>query len=150
MVPHDPTPALTIQSVADQVTAGQPADFIISASTTSTSDLTVNLTPGGTAGPDNVVGPPTTATITAGATETEVTVQTRATSTVQPTTTISMALASGTGYVVGSPSSAQTTIQNGAVPTLQISGSTDRVPRGVRHADHHRQRGTSPEQRRWH
>ncbi len=128
MVPHDPTPALTIQSVADQVTAGQPADFIISASTTSTSDVTVNLTPGGTAGPDNVVTPPTTATITAGATETEVTVQTRATSTVQPTTTISMALAGGTGYVVGSPSSAQTTIQNGVVPTLQISGSTTVSP----------------------
>ena len=124
LVPHDPTPTLTIQSVADQVTAGQPADFIVSASGTSTSDVTVNLTPGGTAGPDNVVTPPTTATITAGALETEVTVQTRATSTVQPTTTISMAIGAGTGYTVGSPSSAQTTIENGTVPTLQITGGT--------------------------
>lgn len=39
-----------------------------------------------------------------------------------------MALAGGTGYVVGSPSSAQTTIQNGVVPTLQISGSTTVSP----------------------
>ena len=52
------------------------------------------------------------------------TVQTRATTTVQPNTTITMALASGTGYAVGSPSSAQTTIANSAVPTLQISGGT--------------------------
>ena len=126
----DPTPTLTIQSVADQVTAGQPADFIVSTSATSTSDLTVNLTPGGTAGPDNVVTPPTTATITAGASETEVTVQTRVTSTVQPDTTISMAIAAGTGYAVGSPSSAQTTIENGTVPTLQITGGTTVSPGG--------------------
>ncbi len=129
LLPHDPTPTLSIQSVADQVTAGQPANFIVSASAASTSDLTVNLTPGGTAGPDNVVTPPATATITAGALETEVTVQTRATSTVQPTTTISMAIAGGTGYSVGSPSSAQTTIQNGVVPTLQITGGAT-VPAG--------------------
>ncbi len=131
MLPQDdPTPTLTIQSVADQVTAGQPANFIVSTSATSTSDLTVNLTPGGTAGPDNVVTPPTTATITAGASETEVTVQTRVTSTVQPDTTVSMAIAAGTGYSVGTPSSAQTTIQNGTVPTLQIAGGTTVSPGG--------------------
>ncbi len=127
----DPVPVLTIASVADQVAAGQPANFVISASTTSTSAITVDLTPGGTAGPDNVISPPTTVTLPAEALQTTVTVQTRATTTVQPNTTISMALASGTGYSVGSPSSAQTTIANGAVPTLQITGGTNVSPGGT-------------------
>jgi Calx-beta domain len=130
LTPLDPTPTLTIQSVADQVSAGQPADFIITASTAPTSDLTVSLTPGGTAGSANVVTPPTTATIPTGATETEVTVQTRVTTSVQPDTTITMAIAAGSGYSVGSPSSAQTVIQNSAVPTLQITGGTTVSPGG--------------------
>ena len=127
----DPVPTLTIASVADQVTAGQSADFVVSASTTSTSAITVNLTPGGTAGPDNVISPATTVTLPAGALQASVPVQTRATTTVQPNTTISMSLASGTGYSVGTPSSAQTTIANGAVPTLQITGGTNVSPGGA-------------------
>jgi hypothetical protein len=124
----DPIPSLTIESVADQVTAGQPANFVISASTTSTSAITVNLVPGGTAGSQNVISPPTSVTLPAGALQTSVTVQTRATNTVQPNTTISMTIGSGTGYTVGSPSSAQTTIANNAVPTLQITGGTNVTP----------------------
>jgi hypothetical protein len=124
------TPTLTIQSVADQVSAGQPADFIVSASAAPSSALTVTLSPGGSAGSTNVVTPPTTATIAAGTTETEVAVQTRVTTSVQPNTTISMAIAAGSGYSVGSPSSAQTVIQNNAVPTLQITGGTTVSPGG--------------------
>jgi hypothetical protein len=124
----DPIPSLTIESVADQVTAGQPANFVVSASTTSTSAITVNLVPGGTAGSQNVISPPTSVTLPAGALQTSVTVQTRATNTVQPNTTISMTIGSGTGYTVGSPSSAQTTIANNAVPTLQITGGTNVSP----------------------
>lgn len=124
------TPTLTIQSVADQVSAGQPANFVITASAAATSSLTVNLTPGGSAGSANVVTPPTVATIPAGATETEVTVQTRVTTSLQPDTTISMALDAGSGYTVGNPASAQTTIQNNAVPTLQITGGTTVSPGG--------------------
>ena len=127
----DPIPTLTIASVADQVTAGQPADFVVNASTTSTSAITVNLTPGGTAGSENVITPPTSVTLPAGALQASVTVQTRATTTVQPNTTIVMSVASGTGYSVGSPSSAQTTIANTAVPTLQITGGTSVSPGGT-------------------
>ncbi|MFZ0250798.1 MAG: Calx-beta domain-containing protein [Acidimicrobiales bacterium] len=127
----DPVPVLTIASVADQVTAGQAATFVVSASTTSTSAVTVNLTPGGTAGSQNVISPPTSVTLAAGALQASVTVQTRATTTVQPNTTITMSLASGTGYSVGSPASAQTTIANTAVPTLQISGGTNVSPGGA-------------------
>ncbi len=127
----DPIPTLTIASVADQVSAGQPADFVISASTTSTSAITVNLTPGGTAGSENVITPPTSVTLPAGALQASVTVQTRATTTVQPNTTIVMSVASGTGYSVGSPSSAQTTIANSAVPTLQITGGASVSPGGT-------------------
>ena len=127
----DPIPTLTIASVADQVTAGQPADFVVSASTTSTSAITVDLTPSGTAGSENVITPPTSVTLPAGALQASVTVQTRATTTVQPNTTIVMSVSSGTGYSVGSPSSAQTTIANGAVPTVQISGGTNVSPGGT-------------------
>jgi hypothetical protein len=127
----DPIPTLTIASVADQVTAGQSADFVISASTTSTSAITVILTPSGTAGSENVITPPTSVTLPAGALQAAVTVQTRATTTVQPNTTIVMSVASGTGYSVGSPSSAQTTIANGAVPTLQITGGASVSPGGT-------------------
>ena len=127
----DPIPTLTIASVADQVTAGQPADFVVSASTTSTSAITVNLTPGGTAGSENVITPPTSVTLPAGALQASVSVQTRATTTIQPNTTIVLSVASGTGYSVGSPSSAQTTIANNAVPTLQITGGASVSPGGT-------------------
>jgi hypothetical protein len=127
----DPVPVLTIASVADQVTAGQAANFVVSASTTSTSAVTINLAPGGTAGSQNVISPPTSVTLPAGALQASVSVQTRATTTVQPNTTITMSLTSGTGYTVGSPSSAQTAIANSAVPTLQISGGTSVSPGGA-------------------
>ncbi len=124
------TPTLTIQSVSDQVVAGQPATFVISASPAPTSDLTVDLTSGGTAGPQNVVTPPASVVILTGATQVAATVQTRSTTTVQANTTISMAISGGTGYVVGSPGTAQTTIENTAVPTLQITGGTTVSPGG--------------------
>ncbi len=124
------TPTLTIQSVSDQVVGGQPANFVISASPAPTADLTVDLTSGGTAGPQNVVTPPTSVVLPTGSMETAVTVQTRSTTAVQPVTTISLSISGGTGYVVGSPGTAQTSIENNAVPTVQITGATSVSPGG--------------------
>src|SRR5271166_3254451 len=45
--PMIPGPTLTIQSVNDTVVQGSPATFVITASQSSSSDITVNLTPGG-------------------------------------------------------------------------------------------------------
>ena len=63
-------------------------------------------------------------------TSTSVAVQTRVNSVVEADPTVVMSIAGGTGYTVGSPSSAQTTIKNTNVPTLQVSGSTTVSPGG--------------------
>ena len=101
---------------------------MISASPAPAADLTVDLTAGGTARPAERGHPTDLGVLPAGAMQTAVTVQTRSTTTVQTGTTISLSIASGTGYVVGSPGTAQTTIQNNAVPTLQITGGTTVSP----------------------
>jgi multidrug efflux pump subunit AcrA (membrane-fusion protein) len=117
------TPVITIQSVDQQVVQGQPAPFVITASATSATPITVNLTAGGTAG-QGVVTPPSSVTLAAGATQASVSVQTRTTTAVAPNQTIVLSVASGTGYTVGTPGSAQTTIKNANVPALTITGST--------------------------
>ena len=121
-------PVLTIQSVDDQVAQGQPADFVIDASKAATSPLTVSLTSGGTAGTQDIVTPPTSVTLAAGATQTSVTVQTRVNTLVAPDRTVVLSIAAGNGYTVGDPGSAQTTIKNTNVPGLTITGATTVAP----------------------
>ena len=57
--------------------------------------------------------------------------QTRVNDVVEADPTIVMAIAPGSGYAVGSPATAQTTITNDNVPTLQISGGTTVAPGGA-------------------
>jgi hypothetical protein len=123
-------PTLTIQSVDNQVDEGQAAAFVITASPAPTGALSVGLSFGGTAGTSDVVAPPLTATIQAGATSTTVSVQTRITTIVQSNRTIVASIVSGPGYTVGTPSSAQTTIKSTAVPSVTIVGSTTVSPGG--------------------
>ncbi|HUA94328.1 MAG TPA: Calx-beta domain-containing protein [Acidimicrobiales bacterium] len=125
-----PVPSLTIQSVDNQVPEGQAATFVITASSAPASPLTVDLSFGGTAGGNDIVSPPSTAVIQAGATSTTVAVQTRLTTTVQANPTIVASIASGSGYTIGTPSSAQTTIKSTAVPTVTIAGNTTVSPGG--------------------
>jgi multidrug efflux pump subunit AcrA (membrane-fusion protein) len=128
---HNTTPpVLTIQSDDDNVAQGMPATFVISASAAPGSTLTVNLTSTGTASSEDIVTPPTSVTLAANATSTTVTVQTRVTTLVEQEPTVVMAIASGTGYSIGTPDSAQTTITNNNVPQLQISGGTTITPGG--------------------
>ncbi|MGP8060894.1 MAG: Calx-beta domain-containing protein [Acidimicrobiales bacterium] len=124
MASGDPTPVLTIQSVDTVVPQGTPATFVVQASAASATDLTVNLTSGGTAGPGDVISPPTSVVLPAGSTSTSVPVQTRANNTVEAEPTLVLSLAPGSGYSVGSPGSAQTTITNNNVPSLQITGGS--------------------------
>ncbi|HEY5252111.1 MAG TPA: Calx-beta domain-containing protein, partial [Acidimicrobiales bacterium] len=126
------TPTLTIQSEDDQVAQGMPATFVITASAASGSDITVNLDPnGGTAGNQDIVTPPTSVVLSSGDTTTTVSVQTRVNTLVEPDPTIVMTIDSGTGYSPGSPGSAETTITNNNVPSLQISGGTTVSPGGA-------------------
>jgi multidrug efflux pump subunit AcrA (membrane-fusion protein) len=122
--PNVPTPVVTIQSVDSVIPQGEPATFVVQASATSASALTINLSEGGTATGSDVVTPPTAVTLPAGATSTTVAVQTRLNNTVESEPTLIMSVSGGSGYTVGSPSSAQTTITNNNVPTLQITGAT--------------------------
>jgi multidrug efflux pump subunit AcrA (membrane-fusion protein) len=122
------TPLISIQSVDDDVPQGQPATFVVSTSSPSGSDTTVNLTPGGTATSEDVVTPPTSVVLPANDTSTTVTVQTRVNTVVEQEPTITMTVAAGSGYTVGSPATAQTTITNNNVPQMQITGGTTVAP----------------------
>ena len=109
---------------------GQTADFVITASAPSASDVTVNLNYGGTAGSNDIITPASSVTIPMGSTSATVQVDTRTNTLVEANPTIVVSLASGTGYTVGSPSSAQTTITNDNTPQLQITGSATVTPGG--------------------
>ena len=57
------TPVLRIQSTNAVVSEGTPATFVITASESSATDITVNLTRGGTANANDIVTPPTSVTL---------------------------------------------------------------------------------------
>ncbi|MGA2521112.1 MAG: Calx-beta domain-containing protein [Acidimicrobiales bacterium] len=128
--PRVTTPTLTIQSVADQVPQGEPADFVVTANPAPSADLPVNLDFGGTAGSNDIITPPSTVTILSGTTSAEVTVDTRVNTTVEAEPTVVATIASGTGYDLGSPDTAQTTITNDNTPQLEISGGATVSPGG--------------------
>ena len=75
------------------------------------------------------------------ATSVQVTVPTRVDNVVKPRKTLVMGIAGGTGYSVGSPGSAQTTITNNNVPAVHISGATTISPGGSAQAHGHRRSG---------
>jgi multidrug efflux pump subunit AcrA (membrane-fusion protein) len=118
------TPVLKIQSTNSIVSQGTPATYVITASESSATDLTVNLGSSGTATNSDVVTPPSTVTLAANTTSVQVSVPTRVDDVVKPKKTLTLSLQSGTDYSVGSPSSATTTITNNNVPRLRLSGST--------------------------
>ncbi len=119
------TPVLTIQSVNAVVSEGTPATFVITASEASASNLTVNLVASGTATSADVVTPPSAVTLPANATSVQVSVPTRVDSVVKPKKTLKLSLAGCTPACgVGSPGSAQTTITNNNVPSLELTGTT--------------------------
>ena len=129
-VAHVTPVVLTIQSVASQVSEGMAATFVISASASSTSAITVNLSTGGTAGSQSIVTPPPSVTLPAGETSVSVPVQTRSTTTLASNPVVSITIAAGSGYSIGSPASASTTIENTNVPALSITGGATVSPGG--------------------
>ncbi len=127
---HITTPSLTIQSVDADVPEGVAASFLISASSAPGADTTVNLDSGGTAGNSDIVTPPTSVVLPAAATSVTVSVPTRLDNVVKPDKTLTMSIMPGTGYTVGSPGTAQTTITNNNVPTLTLTGGVTVSPGG--------------------
>ncbi|HTK15118.1 MAG TPA: Calx-beta domain-containing protein [Acidimicrobiia bacterium] len=122
------TPALQIQSTNAVVSEGTPATFVITASEPSATDLTVNLNSGGTATSNDVVTPPASVTLPMNTTSVSVTVPTRVDQVVKPNKTIMLSLGSGTGYSIGSPNIARTTLINSNVPAMRIAGGGTITP----------------------
>ncbi len=118
------TPVLRIQSTNSVVSEGTPATFVITASASSATDITVNLGRSGSATNSDIVTPPSTATLAANTTTVQVSVPTRVDNVVKPKRTLTLSLQGGSGYTVGSPGSATTTITNSNVPQLRLSGTT--------------------------
>jgi hypothetical protein len=123
-------PVLTIYAVNAQTTKGQPATFIVYASSAPTSNLTFSVSAGGSAGGNDVLPPTGPFVIQAGATSAQVQVPTRANGLVEPNQSVSLSLNGGSGYSVGSPGSATTTIMSNDVPKLTLSGGGAVAPGG--------------------
>jgi multidrug efflux pump subunit AcrA (membrane-fusion protein) len=122
------TPVLRIQSTNAVVSEGTPATFLITASESSATDLTVNLHSGGTATSNDIVTPPRSVTLPMNTTSISVTVPTRVDQVVKPSKSITLSLGSGTGYSVGPSNTARTTLINSNVPTMRIAGGGTLTP----------------------
>lgn len=122
------TPVLRIQSTNAVVSEGTPATFVITASESSATDITVNLNSGGTANANDIVTPPNSVTLPMNTTSVSVAVPTRVDQLVKPKKTLTLSLASGADYSVGSPSSASTSIINSNVPSMHIGGAGTITP----------------------
>ena len=122
------TPVLRIQSTNAVVSEGTPATFLITASESSATDLTVNLNSGGTANGNDIVTPPTSVTLPMNTTSVSVSVPTRVDQVVKPNKSITLSLGSGTGYFVGPSNTARTTLINSNVPTMRIAGGGTITP----------------------
>jgi len=122
------TPVLSIQSTNAVVSEGTPATFLITASEAPAADVVVNLNQGGTATSSDVVSAPPSVTLPTGSTSVQVSVPTRVDNVVKPTKTLTLSIAGGADYSVGSPSSASTSITNTNVPAVHITGGTTVSP----------------------
>lgn len=96
--------------------------YTVTRSLNLTSATVVNITTSGTAtSGSDYTGGVATATIAAGATTATITINPTVDGTVEADETVILTVAAGTGYTVGSPSSATGTILNDDVPSASIS-----------------------------
>ncbi|MFY7950457.1 MAG: Calx-beta domain-containing protein, partial [Gemmatimonas sp.] len=118
---------ITVMLSAADSAASEPGtdggSFLLTRTGPSANALTVNLTRGGTAvsGTD-YSGVSTTATLAAGSTQTTITVTPLDDSVREGNETVTLTIASGSGYVIGAPSSGTVTIQDNE-PVVSITAS---------------------------
>ena len=123
--PPPPLPAVTIVATDASASEAGPATgtFTITRTGSTASPLLVNLSVGGTAtaGADyaTITSP---VTIAAGSATKTVTVTPVVDAAVEPTETVILTIATGSGYNVGSPSSATVTIADNAPPPADADG----------------------------
>lgn len=122
-------PTLSIYALGTVTPKGSPAVFVVYSSQPSSQPIDFTVTEEGTA-PSNEVLPPTGPfAIPAGATSVQVQVPTRANGLVEPDAALSLRLEAGSGYSLGSPSVATTTIRSADIPQLSLTGGGN-VPAG--------------------
>ena len=125
-------PIATLTSPITYLQKGKPYQVTISLTQAVTSSVEINLTYGGTAaiGTD-FTSPGGTVTVPAGQTSATITIPTISDNLVEADRELTVTLATGTGYTVGTPSSTQVTITNTRAPMLEISGTTTVSPGGT-------------------
>ena len=107
------TPILTISASATSITEGTAATFTITATPAPTTALTVNVNITETG---NVLSGTPPSTITISTNETTLTVATNDDNIDEEASAITAALQAGTGYTLGTPSSASVTVEDNDVP----------------------------------
>jgi HlyD family secretion protein/Putative peptidoglycan binding domain len=126
-----PPPTLTLYALNPITDKGSPAVFIVYASTVSSVPVNFSVTESGSAPADEVLPPVGPFTIPPGASSIEVQVPTRLNDVVQPDAELSLQLAAGSGYLVGSPNAATTTIKSSDVPEINLTGGGTVVAGGT-------------------
>jgi hypothetical protein len=116
-------PTLTIYSSANVTNEGAPAQFVVNANPATHPAISFTVTLTGTATPNDYVTP-AAFTLPADAASTTISIVTRQDTLVEPDKTLVVSLDNGTGYTVGSPGSATTTIVSDDVPQLSLTGTT--------------------------
>jgi HlyD family secretion protein/Putative peptidoglycan binding domain len=122
-------PRLTVYALNPVTAKGSPAVFVVYASSTSKVPVDFTVSEGGSAPANEVLPPAGPFTLPPGASSVEVQVPTRLNGLVQPDAVLSLQLQAGSGYTVGSPNLAETTIQSSDVPELNLTGGGN-VPAG--------------------
>jgi multidrug efflux pump subunit AcrA (membrane-fusion protein)/peptidoglycan hydrolase-like protein with peptidoglycan-binding domain len=116
-------PVLTISSDNDVVAEGDSATFTIESDVELGSDLDINISSGGFATPlDDFEEIDDEVTLTAGNTEVDVTLNAREDQVVEADEFAAVAIEPGSGYIVGSPSSAGVTISSEEIPEMTLIG----------------------------
>ena len=129
----DVGPAITITAGTSPVTEGTAAEFTITASEAPMADLTVNLTVADVTGSDFVASGDEgskTVTITNGTTSASYSVTTQSDTVDEASGSVTVTVAAGTGYNVGSSNSASVTVNDDDLPAITISGG-DAVTEGT-------------------
>ncbi|SOU04190.1 hemagglutinin [Xanthomonas arboricola pv. fragariae] len=123
------TASIAVSPASRNEDSGASFTYTVTLSQTSSSATTVNLSRSGTAtsGTD-YTGAPNSVVVPANATTATFSVTPIADTTVEADETVVISVASGSGYAIGSPSSATATIVNDDFPTASITVSPSSVP----------------------
>lgn len=123
------TASIAVSPASRNEDSGASFTYTVTLSQTSSSATTVNLSRSGTAtsGTD-YTGAPNSVVVPANATTATFAVTPVADTTVEANETVVISVASGSGYAIGSPSSATATIVNDDFPTVSITVSPSSVP----------------------